>query len=129
MEAAAQIPSIFEENPTFTASGSKQQALNVVPFILADFNLSNPEISLPKISVTEVTSDNQSILAACQITRDLLEGVEGTNEKYLKFLGAGSSRYSLELIEDLGVDFTTEVPFEAARQLLTSYNKELEALI
>lgn len=54
------------------------------------------------------------LVAATALARAVLDGVEGARERYLAFLAAGSSKDSLDLLRDAGVDLTRPEPYEAA---------------
>jgi len=51
--------------------------------------------------------------AASAFSKDILEGKEGTAEKYKGFLKAGGSDYPINILKNAGVDMTTNVPIEA----------------
>ncbi|MFN3337227.1 MAG: oligoendopeptidase F, partial [Thermomicrobium sp.] len=54
------------------------------------------------------------LVAATALARAVLEGDELARQRYLAFLAAGSSKDSLELLRDAGVDLTTAEPYRAA---------------
>uniref|UniRef100_A0A7C2BET2 Oligopeptidase F n=1 Tax=Thermomicrobium roseum TaxID=500 RepID=A0A7C2BET2_THERO len=54
------------------------------------------------------------LVAATALARAVLEGDEVARQRYLAFLAAGSSKDSLELLRDAGVDLTTAEPYQAA---------------
>ncbi|MCM8746372.1 oligoendopeptidase F [Thermomicrobium sp. CFH 73360] len=54
------------------------------------------------------------LVAATALARAVLEGDEVARQRYLAFLAAGSSKDSLELLRDAGVDLTTAEPYRAA---------------
>lgn len=54
------------------------------------------------------------LVAATALARAVLEGDEVARQRYLAFLAAGSSKDSLELLRDAGVDLTTPEPYQAA---------------
>lgn len=54
------------------------------------------------------------LVAATALARAVLEGDELARQRYLAFLAAGSSKDSLELLRDAGVDLTTAEPYQAA---------------
>lgn len=54
------------------------------------------------------------LVAATALARAVLEGDEMARQRYLAFLAAGSSKDSLELLRDAGVDLTTAEPYQAA---------------
>jgi len=54
------------------------------------------------------------LVAATALARAVLSGDEGARQRYLQFLAAGSSKDSLDLLRDAGVDLTTPEPYLAA---------------
>ena len=66
--------------------------------------------------------------SATAISRMILGGESGARERYLQFLSAGSSKYSIDLLKDAGVDITRPDPLEATTQLLDALVHEMEAL-
>lgn len=67
--------------------------------------------------------------AAALISRRILDGVDGALDRYLAFLRAGNSKYSIELLQEAGVDFTTAAPFEAVAGLMDELLDEVEQLL
>ncbi len=66
--------------------------------------------------------------SATAISRMILGGESRARERYLQFLSAGSSKYSIDLLKDAGVDITRPAPLEATTQLLDDLVREMEAL-
>jgi oligoendopeptidase F len=54
------------------------------------------------------------ISAAIALASQVMEGVEGARERYLKFLTLGGSRFPLEELTTAGVDMTSPAPIERA---------------
>jgi oligoendopeptidase F len=50
-------------------------------------------------------------------------------DAYLRLLGAGSSKYPIDLLKDAGVDMTTSAPFQAAIQEMNAVIDEIEKLL
>lgn len=67
--------------------------------------------------------------AAAAISRMLMDGGEEERARYIQFLSGGSSKYSLDLLRDAGVDMTTAEPIEQALGLFESLLDNLERLI
>ncbi len=67
--------------------------------------------------------------AAALISRRILDGEAEALDRYLAFLRSGNSRYSIDLLRDAGVDFTTATPFEAVAALMTALLDEAEQLV
>jgi oligoendopeptidase F len=66
--------------------------------------------------------------AALALSRKLIEEGQPAVDRYLKFLSSGSSRSSIELLRDAGVDMTTPQPIQAAMDAFDKLMDELEAL-
>ena len=54
---------------------------------------------------------------------------EGAVKKYLGFLNSGSSKYSLDILRDAGVDMTTSEPITATINKMSFILNEIEKLI
>ncbi len=67
--------------------------------------------------------------AATVLARDIVAGREGARERYLAFLGSGSSRYPVETLRAAGVDMTTPAPVEGVITLFGELLDELERLL
>jgi oligoendopeptidase F len=67
--------------------------------------------------------------AAAALSKMLVEDGTPARERYLRFLGSGSSNYSLELLKDAGVDMTTPEPIEKALDVFEGLLTELERLM
>ncbi len=65
------------------------------------------------------------ISAAIAIASDILNGIEGAKERYLKFLSSGCNGYPLDILKDAGVDMTTSEPIEKA---FVMFDEKLQAL-
>jgi oligoendopeptidase F len=66
-----------------------------------------------------------SIALAEQVVADAPEALE----KYLQFLGSGSSDYPVELLKQAGADLTTSKPFDIAMAAASRAMDEIEALL
>jgi oligoendopeptidase F len=69
------------------------------------------------------------ISAAASLSKALLNEGEPARQRYLRFLGSGSSNYSLDLLRDAGVDMTTPQPIEDALDVFEALLSELERLM
>ncbi|MCX7623236.1 MAG: oligoendopeptidase F [Thermomicrobium sp.] len=65
------------------------------------------------------------LVAATALAEAVLSGDEQARERYLRFLAAGSSKDSLELLRDAGVDLTTPEPYLATFRTM---EQDLDAL-
>ncbi len=68
------------------------------------------------------------ISAALALSRQILEEGQPAVERYLQFLSSGSSRSSIDLLRDAGVDMTTPQPIQQALDTFDRLLDELEAL-
>ena len=67
--------------------------------------------------------------AALAIASDILSGVDGARDNYLKFLSSGCSDYPLNILKKVGVDMTTKEPIEKALKVFKEKLEELKKLI
>jgi oligoendopeptidase F len=68
------------------------------------------------------------ISAASALSRQILEEGQPAVDRYLGFLKSGSSKDSLQLLRDAGVDLSTSAPIQQALDLFESYIEEYEKL-
>jgi oligoendopeptidase F len=69
------------------------------------------------------------LIAAMALSSRLIDGDTDAQKRYLRFLAGGSSKDSLDLLRDAGVDLTTEEPYKAAFATMEEYLDTLEGLI
>jgi oligoendopeptidase F len=69
------------------------------------------------------------ISAASALVQRILQEGQPAVERYLKFLSSGSSRYSIDLLKDAGVDMTTPEPIRQAFQLFDTHLAQMEELL
>jgi oligoendopeptidase F len=69
------------------------------------------------------------LIAAMALASKLIDGDSDARERYLGFLSGGSTKDSLDLLRDAGVDLTTEEPYQAAFATMEQYLDTLENLI
>ena len=69
------------------------------------------------------------ISAAAAMAKAILTDGEPARQRYLRFLAGGSSRYSLDLLRDAGVDMTTPAPIDDALDMFEGLLSELEGLM
>ncbi len=69
------------------------------------------------------------ISAASSLVQQILHEGKPAVDRYLKFLGSGSSDYSIELLKKAGVDMTSPEPIRQALQLFNSHLAQMEELI
>ena len=67
--------------------------------------------------------------AAEALAQKILAGDTGARDRYLNFLTRGSSDYSINLLQDAGVDMTSPEPVEAVAKLMGRLVDEMEALV
>ncbi|HUZ03494.1 MAG TPA: oligoendopeptidase F [Thermomicrobiaceae bacterium] len=66
------------------------------------------------------------LIAATALAHRVLAGDAGARDRYLAFLAAGSSKDSLDLLRDAGVDLTTAQPYDDAFTTMREYLDLLE---
>ncbi len=64
--------------------------------------------------------------AALALSRQIIDEGQPAVERYLRFLRGGSSRSSIDLLRDAGVDMTTPAPVQAAMETFGALLDELE---
>lgn len=69
------------------------------------------------------------ISAAVALARQIVEEGEPARQRYRTFLSGGSSRYSIDLLRDAGVDMATPEPIERALDTFEALLDELERLL
>ncbi len=70
-----------------------------------------------------------SISASAALSKKVLDGEEGSLEKYMAFLGSGSSDYPIELLKKAGVDMSTPEPIAKALELFSEIVTQMEELV
>jgi oligoendopeptidase F len=65
--------------------------------------------------------------AALALSRQIIDEGQPAVDRYLRFLGSGRSRPSIDLLRDAGVDMTTPAPIQAAMDTFDRLLNELEA--
>jgi oligoendopeptidase F len=68
------------------------------------------------------------ISAADALASKILAGEEGMTERYIEFISAGGSQYTMDLFDMAGVDMSTPAPVEASFKELAGLVDQLEAL-
>lgn len=66
--------------------------------------------------------------AALALSEQIISEGQPAVDRYLRFLSSGSSRSSIDLLRDAGVDMTTPAPIQAAMDTFDHLLDELEAL-
>jgi oligoendopeptidase F len=66
--------------------------------------------------------------AALALSKQILNEGQPAVDRYLKFLSSGSSRSSIDLLRDAGVDMTSPEPIQAAMDRFDELMDELEQL-
>ncbi len=67
--------------------------------------------------------------AATSFAENILSGQADLRDKYLEFLGKGSSDYSTNILRDAGVDMTTERPLEITIEKFRTALEDIEKMI
>jgi oligoendopeptidase F len=73
-------------------------------------------------SFTAATALSEGVLARGSATAD-------ATQRYLRFLGAGGSKYPIDLLKDAGVDMTTDQPLELTIAKMNRIMDEIEKLL
>ena len=66
--------------------------------------------------------------AALALSRQIIDQGQPAIERYLRFLSSGSSRSSIDLLRDAGVDMTSPAPIQAAMDTFDALLNQLEQL-
>jgi oligoendopeptidase F len=67
-----------------------------------------------------------SFTASAALSEKVMAGDRAATERFLAFLGAGGSKYPIELLADAGVDMTTDEPLELTMQQMNRVMDEME---
>ncbi len=69
------------------------------------------------------------MISSTALAQMVLTGSKTEKEKYLDFLKAGGSNYSLEILKQAGVDITTDKPYQMAFQRFDHLVTEMEEIV
>jgi len=70
-----------------------------------------------------------SFTAAEALSEKVLAGDEAARDRYLTFLGSGTSRYPIDLLKDAGVDMTTDEPLDFTMRKMNRVMDEVEEML
>jgi oligoendopeptidase F len=70
-----------------------------------------------------------SFTAAEALAQKVIAGDAGTVARYLRFLGAGGSKYPVDLLAEAGVDMTTDEPLELTMRTMHRVMDEIETVL
>jgi oligoendopeptidase F len=70
-----------------------------------------------------------SFTASFALAEKVLSADAATTERVLTFLGAGGSKYPIDLLKDAGVDMTTDEPLELTMKKMNQVMDEMDALL
>jgi len=70
-----------------------------------------------------------SFTASAALSEKVLSGDPSALKRYLTFLGAGGSKYPIDLLKDAGVDMTTDEPLELSMKRMNRVMDEMEQLL
>lgn len=76
-----------------------------------------------------VHSYSTGIIASMALSEMVAKGGEAERQKYITFLSAGGSDYSLNILNRAGVDMTTPAPYEAAFKRFDYFVGQMEEII
>ena len=69
------------------------------------------------------------MISAINFASNILNEVEGAKEKYLDFLRSGSKDYSINILQNAGVDLQSDEPYKVMANELKWALKEMESLV
>lgn len=70
-----------------------------------------------------------SFTASSALSEKVMSGDPAATKRYLAFLGAGGSKYPIDLLKDAGVDMTTDEPLELTMRKMNRVMDEMEAIL
>ncbi len=70
-----------------------------------------------------------SFTASTMLAESMLSGGEEMINKYLEFLSSGSSEYAIPTLKKVGIDMTTDEPFEVTMTKMNDVMDEMEAML
>jgi oligoendopeptidase F len=70
-----------------------------------------------------------SFTASSALAEKVMAGDPAATKRYLTFLGAGGSKYPIDLLKEAGVDMTTDEPLELTMQKMNRVMDEMEKLL
>ncbi|HEX6822994.1 MAG TPA: oligoendopeptidase F [Candidatus Sulfotelmatobacter sp.] len=70
-----------------------------------------------------------SFTASSALSEKVLAGEKGATQRYLTFLSGGHSKYPIELLQDAGVDMTTEEPLELTMKKMNRVMDQMESML
>jgi oligoendopeptidase F len=70
-----------------------------------------------------------SFTASAALSEKVLAGDSAATKRYLTFLGAGGSKYPIDLLKDAGVDMTTDEPLDLTMRKMNRVMDEMERLL
>jgi oligoendopeptidase F len=70
-----------------------------------------------------------SFTAAEALSAKVLSGDESATRRYLAFLSSGGSKYPIELLQDAGVDMTTDEPLDLTVRKMNTVMEEMEGIL
>jgi oligoendopeptidase F len=70
-----------------------------------------------------------SFTASSALSEKVLAGDPAATRRYLAFLGAGGSKYPIDLLKEAGVDMTTDEPLELTMKKMNRVMDEMEQIL
>jgi oligoendopeptidase F len=70
-----------------------------------------------------------SFTASSALSEKVLAGDPAATRRYLAFLGAGGSKYPIDLLKEAGVDMTTDEPLELTMKKMNRVMDEMEKIL
>jgi len=70
-----------------------------------------------------------SFTASSALSEKVLSGAPGSIDRYLKFISSGKSQYPIDLLNEAGVDMTSDEPLELTVKKMNRIMDEMETLL
>jgi oligoendopeptidase F len=70
-----------------------------------------------------------SFTASSALSEKVLAGDPAATRRYLAFLGAGGSKYPIDLLKEAGVDMTTDEPLELTMKKMNRVMDEMDQIL
>lgn len=70
-----------------------------------------------------------SFTASSALSEKVLAGEPGATERYLAFISGGHSKYPIELLQEAGVDMTSDEPLELTVQKMNRVMDQMESML
>ena len=132
-EFELKIHSLVEQGKPLTPTILKDIYLELCRDYYGEDLESDPEIAVECLRIPHFYSNfyvyqyATGISAAFAFVKKVLDNPKKGREDYLHFLSSGSSRFSLDLLKDVGIDMESKVPFQTLIHRFDQLVSELES--